>query len=55
MPGLNYLKYTIFYTVLATVLLTTPYTGGKLFAETKTGALRIIYGGGLMGKIEPCG
>lgn len=49
------LKYMFIYMVLTAVLLANPLVDGKLSAQTKAATLRIIYSGGLTGKIEPCG
>ena len=52
MLALNNLKYRVPLAVLAAIIF---IAGVDLPARAKTGTLRIVYGGGLAGKIEPCG
>ncbi len=55
MLGLNCLKHRFLYMVLAAAMVAAPYADGELLAGRKMDRLRIIYDGGLTGKIEPCG
>ncbi len=56
MVRLTPLKYSIFFAgVIILIIIAVPFAGGEIISQEKDRPLRIVYGGHLMGNIEPCG
>ena len=56
MMRLKPLKYLFFcFGLLGLIIIAVPFAAGEIFSHDKDRALRIVYSGHLMGKVEPCG
>ncbi len=49
------LKQMMLYTGFMILIVAVPFADGEIFPREKNRTLRIVYSGGLQGKIEPCG